>query len=133
MHFLEDGAGNLRIEASAPVPPQRDVRKEIERFAHRQRDDVADALVRHEHRQALGLETPATARRARLLHHILLELLADGVGRGFPIPLFDVVEHTLPAGLAGAVPALAVLLVGDGFAWSVFEQDTPRSRLQVAT
>src|SRR5207247_6090743 len=93
---------------------------------------VTDAFPRHPDRQALGLEPPAAARRARLLDHVLLELLANGVGCGFAVALFYVIEDALPARLIRAVPALAVILVGDRFPGSALEQDLLHRGRQVA-
>jgi len=96
-HFLQNRPRNLRVQSGAAVAAQRDLRKEVERLAHGQRHDVADALAGHQYREALGLEASAAARGTRLLDHVLLELLAHRIGRCLAIAFLDVIEHALPA------------------------------------
>ena len=130
--FFEDRLGDFGVETGAAIAAQRNAREELERLAHGQRHDVADALAGHEDGQALRLEAPAPASRTGLLHHVLLELLADCVRRRLAIALFDVIEHAFPARLVRAVPAFAVVLIRDRLAGCALEQNLLHGRRQVA-
>src|SRR6266550_933488 len=92
------------------VPAQRDALEELQRVRHRQVHDIADALAVEQHRQALRTQALAAARGARLLDHVLLELLAHAVGSGLSIAPLDVLQDAVPARRVCAVPALAVVL-----------------------
>src|ERR1043165_10175572 len=61
----------------------------------------------------------------------LFRSLAHRVGRGFAITLLDVMEHALPAGVVGAVPALTVVLIGDRLSRRALEQDLLHRRREV--
>src|SRR5439155_9010434 len=53
------------------------------------------------------------ARGTRLFDHISLELVAHAVRGGLAVALLDVLEDAGPARLVRAVPALAVVLIGE--------------------
>src|SRR5437879_8141880 len=107
-HFLEDGPRDLWIQSCAAVATQRYLREEVERLAYGKRHDLADVLAGHHDGEALRLETPAAACGARLLHHVLLELLAHRVRRRLAVALLDVIEHALPCRILRAGPPLAL-------------------------
>src|SRR2546429_3545556 len=99
VHLLEDRPGDLRVQAPcrAAVPAQRDAFEELQRARHRQVHDIADALAVEQHRQALRTQPLAAARGARLLDHVLLELLAHAVGSGLSVAPLDVLQDPVPA------------------------------------
>src|SRR5690348_15303081 len=104
------------ISGSRPPPPrravaaQRNALEERQRVGHRKIHHVADALPVEQHRQALGPQPFAAARGARLLDHVLLELLAHAIGGGLTVASLDVLQDPVPARLVLTVPALAVVL-----------------------
>ncbi len=70
-------------------------------------DDAVPAQVHDVHavdgdRQVLGLQPPAMARGARLLHHQPLDLLLDPVRLGLAVAALEVVDHPLEAGVVAA-------------------------------
>src|SRR5207248_9866566 len=107
-----DRARDAGIEppCATPVAAQRDALEKRERVAHGQLDHVADALAVHQHREALGLEPLAAARRARLLQHELSQLLAHAVGRRLAVATLDVFQDSVPSRLVLPVPLLTVVL-----------------------
>src|SRR6267143_5072170 len=52
-YFLEDRLCNFRIESGPAVGAERDAREEVERFTHRQGNDISDSLSRNQHGQDL--------------------------------------------------------------------------------
>jgi len=123
VHFLQNGPRDFGIQPGTTARPQRDLREKVERFPHGERDDFADALAGDQDRQALRFETAAAARGAWLFDHELLELLAHRIGRRFAVALVDVIEHALPARFIRAMPALAVVLIGDRLSGRAVEQN----------
>ena len=131
-HFFENGPRDVRIEPGAACPSQRNLREEVERLTDGKRHDVADALARHQDREAFRLEAAAAARGARLFDHVLLELLAHCIRPRLAVAFLYVIEHALPTGLVRAVPPLAVVLVGDRLSRRAPEQDLLDGRRQIA-
>src|SRR4029077_21298391 len=109
-HLLQDRSGDLGIEPGPAVAAERDAVEERQRVADGQGRHIADALAMHEAREALGPETLAAARRAGLLDHVLLELLANAVRRGLAVAALDMLKDAVPPGLVLPVPLLAVVL-----------------------
>ena len=114
--LLQDRAGDLGVESPLPVATQGQGPKELERIHHGQVHDLADALPVHQHGETLWLEPTAPARRAALLDHEFLELLAHAVGRRLAIALLDVFQDAGPARLVRPLPALAMVLIGERLA-----------------
>src|SRR5438094_686970 len=113
LHFLEDGPGDLRVESGPAVAAQRQSLEEPHSFGHREVHHVAETLPADQHREALGTQPLASARGTRLFDHISLELVAHAVRGGLAVALLDVLEDAGPARLVRAVPALAVVLIGE--------------------
>ena len=107
-HFLEDGAGDVGVEAAAPSARCSRSgmlsKNSMARSTGRSTTSPMLAAV-HQHRQALGLEPLAAAGLAGLLDHELLERRPHRVAGGLAVAPLDVPEHALPFALVLAPPA----------------------------
>ena len=75
-----------------------EARRPAERVGDRHRRDVPDVPVADGHREDLGLEALAAARRARPRDHVLLELGLDELRVGLAIASLEVRDHALEGG-----------------------------------
>ncbi len=115
------------------LPPLRSGKPStyVERGGDRHLDHLADVAAAEQHRQALRLEAPPVAGRARPLDHVRLELLAHRVRRRVAVAALDVAQDAFPARLVLAAELLALVAELDLLALDAVEQRLPRRGRQL--
>src|SRR5690606_2965846 len=106
-HFLEDRAGDFRVESARVVRLEADTLEELNGFRDGQVNHVTDSPVGNGYAERLGLEALAAAHIAGLCDHVRLQFQAYGVRVRLIVPALNAGKYPLPAHLtcAGSFPS----------------------------
>ena len=122
--LLEDPLGDHPVALR-----QLELEEELARLADREVPDLGDVLAVDRDRERLGPEAVAVARGARHLAHVPLDLLARAVALRLGVAALQPRDHTLVAGVVGALAAVAVLVLHEDLLGSPAVQDDLLRRL----
>ncbi len=131
-YFLEDRAGDSRVEPGPAVRPNRYSLEELERVHYRQLAHLADVAITDGDGERFRAQPPTAARAARSLDHVCLELGAYRIGRRIGVAAFDVGDHALPRALVLAAELPRLHPDGGALAAGSVEDDVAHLRRELA-